>query len=628
MTNQQKGHAAIGGIGDSLSAHSFSERSQASYSVLVPFLLLLPIAGIAGVFLAARELLVIFLLLALTVFIAFRKANLAVQDRLFATVIVCVSLTLLLSSASISNNLHGWDIHGEFNIFLSVLRSGYWRPNVAGSETDLRYVPALSISILPAMVGLVSGLDGVRVFESVLPAVFSIAPLVLYKIYRRIMPPNSAFLSVFLFMSYPSFYQEMVSLGRQEIAELLLVLLLLLLFSDKIQRTRTGKAPTLLLIIGIVLAHYSIAFVLVFALAFSFVLSRISRKGLPLCSGSIVVVSAVIAMSWYLFVASGVGLLVLAYFPLRVLEGVLGDFMNPASRPVELMQALGLGYIMPGFLHQMNRLTQYFVQFCIALGLVVFLRRRQMDPTRRMSPLMILGFVTVLCAVVLPNFASAFNLSRFYHIGLLFIAPCFVYGAEAVESGLHRMRSFVRYPKNIRMHSSRQLVAAIVLFSYFLFTSGWVWAATMDRPTSYVMDAPRYLTYPDPSLRVEYYGELTAPRDIAGAQWIRLHLASPHSVCADYVSTYHVLNSYGELPRSNPLLPFGCDFRSSLVFLSELNTRYQTFANYGTPSSISEVTMRLTAENMLYSNGGTIIYGPWSQAMMADTLSERCAQDL
>ena len=601
-----------------LSAHSTIERSQTSYNALVSLLSLLPFASTAGVLLGARALLLgIFLLLALMVFVVFVKVDLAGQDRLFVTVTACISLTLLLSSSSTSTNLHGWDIHGEFNIFLHVLRSGYWRPDVAGTEVDVRYAPALSISILPVMVSLVSGLDGVRIFESILPAVFSIAPLILYKTYRKIMSPSGAFLAVFLFMSYPSFYVEMVTLGRQEVAELLLILLLWILFSPKIRRGLSGQAVMLLLGIGILLAHYSIGYILVSALIFAFVLSRISKKVLPPVGGSVVALLVVIGTSWYFFTAGGVAVSVLIALPYSVLNGLLGGITNPASRPTLAMQALGLANVIPGFLHIMNRLSQYLVQLSIVLGLVVFMRRRESDlASRSMLPLMIFGFVMLVFAVVLPNFAFALNLTRIYQIGLIFLAPCFVFGAQALESGVRRTLFFVPRPLKIRMHSSRRLTPAVLLLLYFLFISGWVWAATMDSPTSTILDAQRSLTYPGLSLRVGYYTEFTAPRDIAGALWIQWSgLASGRSICADAISTSHVLNSYGELPRSDPQLPFNfearCRTASSYVFLSELNTRYHVLANDdATSSPIANVSERLIVDNLLYSNGATMIYGP------------------
>ena len=205
-----------------------------------------------------------FLMLALAVLVVAIKPRMpdVDQDRFFMAVIVCVSLSLLLSTTLLSDNLVGWDIHQEYSIFSQVLRNGVWHPTI-----DLPYNSVLSVSLLPAILSVVSGLDGLLIFRIVFPLLFSTVPLFLYKLYRQFLNPRAAFLSAFLFMSYPTFYVELPALARQQIAEIFLVLVLWFVFSRKVrQEQSTTSFVVLALTVGLITAHYSIAFIYIYHL--------------------------------------------------------------------------------------------------------------------------------------------------------------------------------------------------------------------------------------------------------------------------------------------------------------------------------------------------------------------------
>src|SRR5208337_4570706 len=112
-------------------------------------------------------------------------------------------------------------IHQEFALFQQVTQQGSWTPQVS-----ILYNAALSVTILPAIISTVSSIDGVSIFKIVYPLLFSLVPMILYRTYRKIMSPGAAFLSVFVFISYPTSYIELTQLGRQMIAELIMILLL------------------------------------------------------------------------------------------------------------------------------------------------------------------------------------------------------------------------------------------------------------------------------------------------------------------------------------------------------------------------------------------------------------------
>jgi uncharacterized membrane protein len=208
-------------------------------------------------------------------------------------------------------------------------------------EGGFFYNSAISISILPAIVHAVSGLGGEQVFKFVYSVLFSIVPLVLYKIYRLVLSPKSAFLSCFLFMSYWPFYMEVNSIGKMEIAELLLVLLFWVLLSGTNVK-HSGAAAAILVSAGLVLSHYSTTYVCIVFGAFSIVASWVTRRVVAVCTSAMIILLAILAFAWYLFIAGGSALTQLGLFASTVVQGILQDFLSPASRPLVVLQAAGL----------------------------------------------------------------------------------------------------------------------------------------------------------------------------------------------------------------------------------------------------------------------------------------------
>jgi uncharacterized membrane protein len=587
-------------------------KGSDSLYLSAPFLFLIPLVAIISSRYDYQQLLmIIFLVLAMMVFVVVHesKKSPSNKEHLLMMLIFTISLTLLLSQSLASDGLLGWDIHGEYNVFLQVLTQGAWHPDIF-----IPYNSVLSVSILPVILNIVSGLTGIEIFKVIFPLLYSIVPVLLYRLYRRFLVPEAAFVAVFFFVSYRTFYVELIGLARQEAAEILLVLSLLLLFSARSLKTRSMLSVILILTFGIVTAHYSIAYIYAFLLLSSFLLSRLFRRRIgEVVNSSMLALTVMILIIWYAFLASGFEVATFATFLSNI---TLQDLFNMNARPAVFSAALGFGAF-PGLLHDLNRVVYYLVNICLVLGFFVFiLKRQKLNSERRMIPLMFSGMFLLGSAVLVPSFAVGLNISRLYHLALLLASPCFVYGMDYLGSNTRRLIStlrldFPRFPSGV---SSRWLLAATVLFLFLLFDSGWVWAASMDRPTSVLLDHDRMLSYPDPSVRDAFFSYDAAPQDIAAAVWLSPQLRNGHPVCADSISGTEVLVSYGggrPYSGSVPILNLrdDCNFQGEYVYLSVLNTIYG-IGDWHSISTwpISDISPELSSENLVYSNGGATIY--------------------
>ena len=94
----------------------------------------------------------------------------------------------------------------------------------------------MSVNILAPSYSLICGMTLTQVFKIIYPLLFAMVPLGLFEIFKKQINNKSAFLGAFLFMSISTFYYDMISLARQQTAELFLMLLLLVVLNNMHRR--------------------------------------------------------------------------------------------------------------------------------------------------------------------------------------------------------------------------------------------------------------------------------------------------------------------------------------------------------------------------------------------------------
>lgn len=154
-------------------------------------------------------------------------------EKLYPLVIVTFSFCLLFHIQWMSPHLMGGDIHLEYFVFELTKSSGHW--NVA---IPLFYNSALSVTILPTIVQSVIAADDTALFKTMYPLSFSLVPLIMYLAYRYVTDSKRAFVSAVFLMSYTSYFFGVSFIAKQEIAEVILSLLILLILSTGQKVTR------------------------------------------------------------------------------------------------------------------------------------------------------------------------------------------------------------------------------------------------------------------------------------------------------------------------------------------------------------------------------------------------------
>ncbi|MGB9936898.1 MAG: DUF2206 domain-containing protein [Methanobacterium sp.] len=231
------------------------------------FLCITPFLAIFGSYLMTFynnnliSVVLIIVLVLITILTVFNK----IPQKLYPFTIWILSISLLYDSSLVSTYIWGWDIQNEFFLASNVLNNFYW--NFGFNDA---YNAMLSVVMLAPIYSIFTNMDLVYVLKVICPLLFSFVPIGLYKIYKSQTPPKIAFLACFLFISFYTFFIEMLALAREMIAEIFLILILLVIFTDQIKKNT--RVLFVLFALGLVISHYSLTYFSLFILISTFIL--------------------------------------------------------------------------------------------------------------------------------------------------------------------------------------------------------------------------------------------------------------------------------------------------------------------------------------------------------------------
>lgn len=591
-----------------------SRLKTETISLRAVFLVFLPLLSIIGA-LWGNTLILLIMIIGIAMLYGLSVSSRIVPSKLYFLIIFVISIALLFHTSLISKYLMGWDIHLENYVFRSTEIKGYWSPPGVGVYSDTaRFESVLSITILPTVYSLLLDISGEVIFKVIYPLIFCLVPLVLYRIYEVQTSKIVALLSVLFFMSnsYGFFGVEPLSLGRQMIAELFLVLSIFLIVEKKIPMQ---KRRALFLIFGaaLVVSHYALSYFYIFLIVFTFILLRKWRSRELLSAVSVLLLFTMI-FSWYLYV-SDAPLMKLTNDFRRVYYNFFADVFNPDARAPQLST---LTSSPTGIISLIHRIVFYVQNFFIVIGvaeLIVKGKKTEFDSKYRLMSIMSM-FVLVLCLAI-PYLAVSFQLTRFYAITIIFLAPFFILGGETVFNWVKKTAiPFIhKFSHKLGSSSHRGLtlkLVSVVLIASFLFDVGLIDHIAGTYPESYSLDADRRRISKDLNIRMGFYVVYALEQDVLSAVWLSEYMNETCWVYADRDSRLHVLLSYGLIPleQSYPLFHFLVAEHVGYVYLRRLNVVNGLIVTPGMVCNISEISSSLDTGNKIYSNGASEIYWP------------------
>lgn len=197
-----------------------------------------------------------------------------------------IGLAALFTTSLRSWYITGHDIEREFYIFQLTNAHHIW--SMAFYQDA--YNACLSITILPTILANLLAIPDMYVYKVIFQILFATAPVLVFFIIRNYAAPVLAFLSAVFFISFPTFFNDMPMLNRQEIGFIFfgLVLYMMLKRSQARQFYPKFGIPHLselslpmrrilfiIFALSVIVSHYSTNFVLIALVVFVYGVTRI-----------------------------------------------------------------------------------------------------------------------------------------------------------------------------------------------------------------------------------------------------------------------------------------------------------------------------------------------------------------
>jgi uncharacterized membrane protein len=570
---------------------------------------LIPLLSVFGTYLVVsykNNAVLLFLLVAISLVAALVALDRFIPNNLYPLGVVAIAIALLYHYSLTSPYLTGWDIHVEYHFSNLVITNSYWDPTIPNQNNAMA-----SIVMLSPIYSNILGMDNAWVLKIVYPLLFSLVPLGLYRIYQKQTNEKVAFFSVFFFMSFFTFFTEMTSLAKQQIAELFLVLLILLMIDKNI---RSEKRSALSVIFGILLiiSHYGLSYIFMFYLILTFALLLLMRKptvsnfwrnirgknsstfhsrNSMLTSGTLigpfVLLYIVFALSWYIYVSSSSPFRSVVYLGDHMLGSIFAEFLNPQARDPFVTLGFGGSIFTQSLQRETYKIIQYVAQSFILVGIIsLVIKHKEMEFDRKYFVMTLVTTVLIGMCVFLPYFAGYLRMTRLYHFALFFLSPFCILGGTTVFKQLLKSSKSSHIGNNSLY---AMLLVSMLLITYLLFNTGFVYEVTGDNPSSASLGINRIETSTN-SVKVEFNGFYTFGEEVSSADWLSKHRDSTLPIYADLQAKYRILSSYGMIPLEN-LRGLSNDTRievEAYIYLKRLNVadHLMTMSLYGELSNI------------------------------------------
>lgn len=580
-------------------------------------LLLIPFLVIIGIYLVNfyhNNIFLIFSLLIIgiiPILVGFKK----LPVKLYPFAIFIIAISLLLHRSLLSMYVWGWDSQLELFLGNNVINAGLWNPEIPIFVNGM-----LSICIIGPVYAIVGDISLTWVFKIIYPFIFALVPLGLYLVFKEQTNNKIAFMACFFLMAVASFYGDMISVLRQDVAEFFLVLVMVVLFSmGKTGRPMVNSLFLIVFAISIAVSHYGLSYIYVFIFVFLwFVLKLRDRskfdKVQTILSSTFIIFFMVFVISWYFYTSGGVGITIIVNLFNHITGSIYTDFLNPGATQ-GLM--LATATTKSNLTNQFNRVITYLNQIFIILGfLAVYFNRISNKFDKNYLIISFISLLLLVAGIILPFFASALNMTRLYHISLIFLAPFMLIGMYYTLNFIIKKIRKNRIEKQDNNKINIKIVS-IYLFIFFILQVGIVHELTIGYSGSPSISQDSIKKYGTDSEILTFYSAYLTDQDFYGTNWVSGHVPQNKRIYAD-ITLIKFLYAYVDAINSKRFVQLGsADFieKNSYIYLGYPNVilnlfRYKEIGGYKSESvyGMNEVNSTLQNISEIYSNGVSEVY--------------------
>lgn len=556
---------------------------------------LFPLLAILGTYLMNTTQNNILLLLMLVLIPLYLIATVYLKDKIhsatYPLALWLIALSLLLMHGLTSHHLLGIDVHMEYYSFQLTQLGYHWDLNSYYNP----YNACMSITILPMIYQVISGMGGEYIFKLYMAIIGSTLPLMVYLVARKYISSKYSFLAALLFI-FQLFFVNLLGAVRQEIAIIFFFLTVMVIFDDKL-KSWFRKGLIVLFIFATLISHYStayVAFILILPiLLYPFFRGLIKERKLKFTNFDVIIISMVLIAIWYFLVAkvqfaSGVQVLGKTV-ALTAGTGVTSSLVGTRGAYV-----LGiLGVVLKSLPNLVSVIAHNFIFATIMVGLLAIIWKFKYY-LEKFTMEFILGIFISLALLVLfvalPYISIAYDVARLFFQVLIFLAPIFVIG------GIFMAR-FIKKPK--------WDVYILLVLLLFLFTCvTYLQYSALGQP---------YSAYYEDNGTVRQ-GNYIFDSEIASAQWISNNKVDNLTVYSDGREVARFLTAYGPNVSAENINSsyFGWNktVDTGYIYLGYVNIHNQKIIDMG--DDFIQVNMQpyqflLSGKSTIYDDGGSRI---------------------
>lgn len=574
----------------------------------VYILLLIPFMAVVGTYFVnyhSNNILLLIMIIYICVIIFLNEFYKIIPKKIYPLMVFSISISLLLHNSLITSYIVGFDIHTEYYFYKITEIESFWN-NELIDESGLNVHRMLASTILPTVASVLLNIDGTWIFKIIYPFIFSLLPVGLYHLFKKLTEERTALLSALFFVSIYVFYTEMLCLPRQMIAEFFLGSLLLLLVSNLNSIKFKFLAITFLFCLTV--SHYGTTYFYIALLILSYVVmvtfntlyKSISERKSDnyLFKLSFITIFAAFIIIWYVYISPGTIFDSIVYLFDKIIENFSADLLNTRATNIVTRQATL-------FLNQLIKyvflLSNIFIYFGLVVAIFkVFLGKNH--PSNQSKNYLILSMVTGFLLLI-PLFTdfTGMNYRRIYQICLIILSPFCVLGATIL---LERIIFYLKKRMRINRHITPEFIFSLFLILFFLLNCGFIHEIANQQPKSLALSQQTLMKSDAPNdlLTIFYYRGYNSELDVYGAIWLKETHVKKNIVYADQkYRNQDILRSYGQISNTRMITQYELDNINSYIFLGTINTKHNLIV-------LSEDTLPFNYEkdlensNVVYSN--------------------------
>lgn len=582
-------------------------RELIPWIIVLLFPVLLSVFGAYLVYYEGNNMLLLTLLLIIAL-MAF--SPLSKRTRSLYPLIIFVASLSLIYHIVLSSYSFGGDTHIEYGFSTLALEKGIWDPSMMANSVNA----LASINILVPVLCQLNAMNVLQVFKIFYPIVLSFVPLGLYSVLSRQIEPDLAFFSVYFYVSVRFFYAWVSEFVKQGFAMFFLMLIILILTSE-MKRNVMRELVLILFSFSLIVSHYGVShlFLIFILIAHTLQLLFFEKRGFDQSfSLYYIPLYMVLTVSWYMYVSSGSAFESIITVGDRIISNI-HEFLNPETSDTLALLTKENPFLSKITLKGLYLLTNAFIM----LGFSMFIYNKlkgakdagwNLNTNYTSFSVPSLGF---LAASLLPYVTKhAMDIGRSYCILLLFLAPFCIMGFAGI---LKSVKKFFR--RNV--DTVKALAIFFAIFS--LFNSGWVTEVAGEKDVgSVAISQARIKSSGTPYEKASLYTAYFAEEDIFSAKWLS-EFRTSSLVSSDFYAL-KVLTSYGmfvgkgipsgkELLTSNSINELD---EGTYVYLRKLNWKDGIMTKFIWEKdwiwNTSDIMPRLYEMNLIYSNGGSVIF--------------------